>query len=81
MALEDRKQLHREVRTAILASAFSGYIVPFLGLTSVILLNIMKPGVLDDMVASFVGRIILLAALACFGVGMLLMRIVSRVEV
>ena len=81
MALEDRKQLHREVHTAILASAFSGYIVPVLGLVSVVLLNIMKPGVLDDMVSSFVGRLILLAALLCFGVGMLLMRLVSRVEV
>ena len=81
IALEDRKQLHREVYTAILASAFSGYIVPVLGLTSVVLLNLMKPGVLDDMVASFIGRLILLAALICFGLGMLLMRLVSRVEV
>ena len=51
IALEDRKQLHREVRTAIIGSAFSGYIVPFLGLTSVVLLKFMKPGFLDDMVA------------------------------
>ena len=55
--------------------------MPVLGLTSVVLLNLMKFGVLDDMVASFIGRLILLAALICFGLGMLLMRLVSRVEV
>ena len=81
LALEDRKQLHREVRTAIIGSAFSAYLVPLIGLTAVILMNVMKPGVLDDMASSFAGRIVLLAALFCFGIGALLMRLVSRVEV
>lgn len=81
LALEDRKQLHREVRTAIIGSAFSAYLVPLIGLTSIIFINIMKPGVLDDMASSFIGRIILLAAFICFGLGSLLMRLVSRVEV
>jgi putative membrane protein len=81
LALEDRKQLHREVRTAIVGSTFSAYLVPLIGLTAVVLMNVMKPGVLDDMASSFAGRIILLAALFCFGIGALLMRIVSRVEV
>ena len=80
LALEDRKQLHREVRTAI-GSTFSAYLVPLIGLTAVVLMNMMKPGVLDDMASSFVGRIVLLAALLCFGIGALLMRLVSRVEV
>jgi len=44
-------------------------------------MNVMKPGVLDDMASSFAGRIVLLAALFCFGIGALLMRLVSRVEV
>ena len=81
VALEDRKQLHREVRTAIVGSTFSAYLVPLIGLTAVVLMNVMKPGVLDDMASSFAGRIILLAALFCFGIGALLMRLVSRVEV
>lgn len=81
LALEDRKQLHREVRTAIIGSAFSAYLVPIIGLAAIILMNMMKPGVLDSMASSFVGRIILLAALFCFGIGALLMKIVSRVEV
>ena len=81
LALEDRKQLHREVRTAIIGSAFSAYLVPLIGLAAIIFMNIMKPGVLDDMASSFIGRLILLAALICFGLGALLMKLVSRVEV
>ena len=54
---------------------------PVLGLTSVVLLNLMKPGILDDMISSFIGRLILLASFICFGLGVLLMRLVSRVEV
>ena len=81
LALEDRKQLHREIRTAIIGSTFSAYLVPFIGLTAVALMNVMKPGVLDDMASSFAGRIVLLAALFCFGIGTLLMKLVSRVEV
>ena len=81
LALEDRKQLHREVRTAIIGSAFSAYLVPIIGLVAIILMNTMKPGVLDDMASSPIGQIILLASLICFGIGALLMKIVSRVEV
>jgi len=63
------------------APAFSASLVPPIGLPAVILMNVMKPGVLDDMASSFAGRIVLLAALFCFGIGALLMRLVSRVEV
>lgn len=81
LALEDRKQLHREVRTAIIGSAFSAYLVPIIGLVAIILMNMMKPGVLDEMASSSIGRIILAVSLICFGIGALLMKIVSRVEV
>ena len=80
-ALEDRKQLHREVRTVILGSAVSGYVVPFMGIACVIFLNLMKPGVLDDMASSLVGKVILFAALIFFGFGALLIKLVSKVEV
>ncbi|WP_127842995.1 type II secretion system F family protein [Actinomyces wuliandei] len=81
LALEERKQLHREVRTAILGSAIGGYIVPVLGVGSVVFLNLMEPGILDDMASTLIGRVILGGALVFFGLGALLMRLVSRVEV
>ena len=41
----------------------------------------MKPGVLDDMASSLVGKVILFAALIFFGFGALLIKLVSKVEV
>lgn len=80
-ALEDRKQLRREVRTAILSASVSGYIVPLIGIAAVLLINAMKPGVLDEMARTTLGQIILLSSLLCIFSGVILMRIFSRVEV
>ena len=80
-ALEDRKQLRREVRTAILSASVSGYIVPFIGIAAVLMINAMKPGVLDEMSRTTFGQIILLASLFCIVTGILLMRVFSRIEV
>jgi type II secretion system protein len=80
-ALEDRKQLRREVRTAILSASVSGYIVPFIGIAAVLLINAMKPGVLDEMARTTFGQIILLASLLCIIAGIVLMRLFSRIEV
>ena len=68
-ALEDRKQLRREVRTAILSASVSGYIVPFIGIAAVLLINAMKPGVLDEMARTTLGQIILLSSLLCIFLG------------
>lgn len=80
-ALDDRKELRREVATVILGSAVSGYAVIFIGGGAIVLLNLMQPGLLDTMAGSLVGRIVLLVALALFASGLFLMRLVSRVEV
>ena len=80
-ALEDRKQLRREVRTAILSASVSGYIVPFIGIAAVLMINALKPGVLDEMSRTTFGQIILLASLFCIVTGILLMRVFSRIEV
>ena len=79
--LEDRKELRREVRTVILGSAMSGYAVMIIGAAAIILLNLLKPGMLDNLAGSIPGRIILIVSLALFLIGGALMRVVSRVEV
>ena len=79
--LEDRKELRREVRTVILGSAMSGYAVMIIGAAAIILLNVFKPGMLDNLAGSIPGRIILVVSLALFLIGGVLMRVVSRVEV
>ena len=79
--LEDRKELRREVRTVILGSAMFGYAVMIIGAAAIILLNVLKPGMLDNLAGSIPGRIILIVSLALFLIGGALMRVVSRVEV
>lgn len=79
--LEDRKELRREVRTVILGSAMSGYAVMIIGAAAIILLNVLKPSMLDNLAGSIPGRIILIVSLALFLIGGALMRVVSRVEV
>lgn len=80
-ALEERKELRREVATVILGSAVSGYAVIVIGTGAIVLLNLMQPGLLDQMAGTLVGRAILLVSLVLFGGGLFLMRLVSRVEV
>lgn len=79
--LEDRKELRREVRTVILGSAMSGYAVIGISAGSVIVLNLFKPGMLDNLASTMVGRVVLVIAFGFFAAGAMLMRIVSRVEV
>ncbi|MDO4901216.1 type II secretion system F family protein [Actinomyces sp.] len=79
--LEDRKELRREVGTVILGASVAGYTVMGIGMGAIVLLNMIQPGLLDEMAGSMVGRIIMLVAAAFFAVGFVLMRAVSRVEV
>lgn len=80
-ALEQRKELHREVQTVILGSAVSGYAVMLIGAGAVILLNLMEPGLVDKMAGSLIGQVVLAVAALFFVTGAVLMKIVGKVEV
>ncbi|WP_233187965.1 type II secretion system F family protein [Actinomyces qiguomingii] len=79
--LEDRKELRREVGTVILGASVAGYAVTAIGIGAIVVLNLMQPGLLDEMAGSLVGRLVMLVAAGFFAVGFVLMRAVSRVEV
>ncbi|WP_418277919.1 type II secretion system F family protein [Isoptericola jiangsuensis] len=79
-ALEERRQLRREIKTATVGASFTGYAVILIGVGAVVLMNLMTPGVLDDMLGTFLGQIILVVAGALFLLGWLLMRRISKVE-
>jgi tight adherence protein B len=79
--LEQRKELRREVRTAVSGALFSGYIVTGLGIASVFVMNLITPGALDLLAQSALGRIVLLAASAFFLLGFLLIRRLTNVEI
>ena len=80
-SLEDRKELRREVGTTILGASISGYAVILIGLGAVLLMNIAKPGILDMMASSFLGQIALAVAGVLFAGGVVMMRLVSRVDI
>ncbi|QPL06676.1 type II secretion system F family protein [Actinomyces respiraculi] len=80
-ALEQRKELHREVQTVILGSAVSGYAVMLIGGGAVILLNFIEPGLIDQMAGSFMGQVVLVVSGVLFLLGAVLMKIVGKVDV
>lgn len=79
--LDERRQLRREIATATVGASFSGYTVIFMAAASVVLMNVMSPGVMDDMISNLVGQVVLAVSATFFVLGYLLMRRLSRVEV
>ena len=67
--------------TTILGASISGYAVILIGLGSVLLMNLIKPGILDMMATSFLGQIALVISGGLFIGGVVLMRVAGRVDV
>lgn len=79
--LEERRQLRREAKTAVAGATFSGYAVVGVGAMSVVLMNLMSPGALDDMFSSLAGQVALIVAGVLFAVGFVMIRQLSRVRI
>lgn len=78
--LDDRKDLRREIRTLMAGSVFTGYVVVLIGVGTLVLLNTISPGLLDQMTSSGVGRLAFLASGSLYAVGLLLIRRMTRIE-
>lgn len=79
--LDQRRDLTREIRTVMAGSVATGYLVAGLGAVTVLLMNAITPGVLDDLTSSIPGLIAVGVAGGLYVVGFLLIRRVTRVEV
>jgi tight adherence protein B len=79
--LDERRQLRREAKTAVIGAAFSGYAVVGVAVFSIILMNLMSPGALDTMFGTLAGQIALIAAAALFAAGFISIRRLSRVKI
>lgn len=79
--LDNRRDLTREIRTVMAGSVFTGYMVAILGIGTVLLMNLISPGVLEELTSSVPGLIAVSIAGAFYLVGFLLIRKVTRVEV
>jgi len=79
--LDERRELRREVRTAVMGVVFGGYTVIGIALSSVLLLNLISPGALDEMVTNPYGQMALAAAALFFTAGFWLMGRFTKVDV
>lgn len=78
--LDDRKQLNRDVKSTMMGASFSGYAVIMIGIASILLMNVMSPGALDNMIGTLLGQIVLGVAGALFLTGFFLIQRLTKVE-
>lgn len=81
VTLDERKELRREARTAVMGVVFGGYTVIGIAFASVLLTNVVYPGALDEMVTSPIGQAALVVTGLLFSAGFWLMRRFTRVDV
>ncbi|CAM5372066.1 type II secretion system F family protein [Streptomyces avidinii] len=81
VTLEQRKETRREIRTQLSQVTVTAYLVPSLGLGSLLLVDLMMPGALDRMTGAFLGQTAVLIALGLFALGFLLIRRLSKIDV
>lgn len=79
--LDARKDLRREIRTMLSGAVFTSYIVLFIGVGSLLMLNVVSPGTLNRMSSSLLGQAALVIASGMYALGFLLIRRQTKVDV
>ncbi|GGP53255.1 type II secretion system F family protein [Streptomyces abikoensis] len=79
--LEERKETRREVRTQLSQVTVTAYVVPLMGIGTLLLMDRIAPGSLDRMTGSWLGQAAVVAAFCLYGVGFFLIRRMSRIAV
>ncbi|MFG2294903.1 type II secretion system F family protein [Streptomyces sp. NPDC048603] len=81
ITLEQRKETRREVRTQLSQVTVTAYLMPFIGLGSLLMVDAMMPGALERMTGAIPGQIAVLVALGLFALGFVSIRRLSKIEV
>lgn len=81
VTLEQRKETRREIRTQLSQVTVTAYLVPVIGLGSLLLVNAMMPGALDRMTGAFFGQVAVIVSLGLFALGFVLIRRLSKIDV
>ncbi|MCB5912337.1 type II secretion system F family protein [Streptomyces pinistramenti] len=79
--LEERKETRREVRTQLSQVVVTAYVVPLLGIGTLLLMNRIAPGAIDRMTSSFPGQLAVVAAFVLYGLGFFFIRKLSKIDV
>jgi tight adherence protein B len=78
--LEARKDLLREIRTVLSGSVFTSYVVAGIGIGTILLMNVISPGILREMTTSVAGLAALSIAGVLWAIAFVLIRAATRVE-
>ncbi|MCX5122828.1 type II secretion system F family protein [Streptomyces sp. NBC_00347] len=81
VTLEQRKETRREVRTQLSQVTATAYLVPVMGVGSLLLVDAMMPGALDRMTGAGIGQTAVLIALGLFALGFVAIRRLSKIDV
>ncbi|MFF4285194.1 type II secretion system F family protein [Streptomyces sp. NPDC001739] len=79
--LEERKETRREVRTQLSQVTVTAYVVPLLGVGTLLLMNRIAPGAIDRMTSSFLGQLAVVVAFVLYGLGFFFIRRLSKIDV
>ncbi|ARF57175.1 type II secretion system F family protein [Streptomyces gilvosporeus] len=79
--LEERKETRREVRTQLSQVVITAYVVPLLGIGTLLLMNRIAPGAIDRMTSTFLGQAAVVTAFALYALGFWFIRRFSKIDV
>ena len=79
--LDARKDLRREVTTLLSGVVFTSYVVAAIGGGTILLLNVMSPGVTKEMTSSFIGLLGIAIAGILWAIAFVLIRKTTRIDV
>ena len=79
--LDARRETMREVRTVMAGAVYTAYIVPLIGVGSLVMLNTINSHTLDRMTTSPVGIAALVVAAGLYAAGWIAIRRTTRIEV
>ena len=78
--LEARKDTLREIKTIMAGAVTTAYIVAALGIVSVFLIDLIKPGALSALTGSPIGIAVVIVSGTMYAVGFAMVRAVTRIE-
>ncbi|MEV5242308.1 type II secretion system F family protein [Streptomyces cinnamoneus] len=79
--LEERKETRREVRTQLSQVTVTAYVVPLMGIGTLLLMDRIAPGSIERMTGSWPGQTAVVAAFVLYGLGFFLIRRMSKIDV
>ena len=79
--LEARKDLLREIRTMLSGAVFTSYLVAMMGAGTLVLVNLISPGIMTELTTTLPGILALSMAVILYVVAFVIIRGITKVDV